>query len=295
MGWFVLRRLFGAAVLVVVVPSLSFLYFTAIYIGGPVFPQLRDYLSAVFLHGDFGRLKQPGARAVSDVLRDGIPVDVALLAGGFGLGVLLGVLAGAQIAAHPRSRRARVLNGFGALALAAPTYATAFLIVIYFGSVGGTHPLFFVSDGGIYRPLTDDPLAWLHALWVPWLAVGLPVAGAALRLTTSATGEALSEDPVRTARAKGVDDGRVLRRHALLFSVPTLSAYTGASMNVMILNIAIVERIFNLPGSFRIAQDSIQDVDFIAIQGLVLVTAFYVATANLLADLVLARVDPRVR
>ena len=66
-------------------------------------------------------------------------------------------------------------------------------------------------------------------------------------------------------------------------------------MNMMILNAAIVERIFNLPGSFRLAQDSIQNVDFIAIQGLVTVTVIYVVVGNLIADFVLARIDPRVR
>lgn len=295
MGSLVVRRLFGAAALVVLVPSLSFAFFTAVYIGGPVLPQLRDYLDAVFLHADFGRLHQLGARAVSDVLREGIPVDVGLLVGGFGLGVALGLCGGAQLAAHPRSRRAKVLNVATALSLATPIYATAFLIVVSFGSGGGNNALPFVSDGGVYRPLTDDPVAWLHALWVPWLAMALPVAGAVVRLTTSSTQDALQEDPVRTARAKGVADAHVLRRHALPFALTGVSAYTGASMNIMILNAAIVERLLNLPGSFRLAQDSIQNVDFIAIQGLVLVTAAYVAVANLVADIVLARIDPRVR
>ncbi len=295
MGWYVVRRLFGAAVLVVLVPSLSFAYFTAIYIGGPVVPQLRDYLDAVFLHGDFGRLNQFGAREVSDVLSEGVPVDVALLLGGFAVGVGFGLLAGAQIAKRPGSRRAAAVRGLGALALAAPVYTTAAVVVVYFGSGGGKFQLPFVTDAGVYRPLAEDPLAWLHGLWLPWLAIALPVAGAVLRLTTSATTEALDDDPVRTARAKGVTDERALRRHALPFAYASVSAYAGASMNVMILNAAIVERMFNLPGSFRLAQDSIQNVDFIAIQGLVTVTVIYVVAGNLIGDLVLARVDPRVR
>lgn len=290
-----MRRLLAAAVLVVLVPSLSFTWFTAVYAGGPVLPQLADYLTATFLRGDLASSTRLGSPQVADVLRDGVPVDVALLVGGFVLGVAGGVAAGAQVASRPHSRRAKVLTAAGAVALSAPAYATAFLIVVYFGSVGGTHALPFVSDGGVYEPFSDDPLAWLHALWVPWLAIALPVGGAVMRLATSATREALDEDPVRTARATGIAEGRVLRRHALPFTVGAVSAYTGASMNIMILNAAVVERLFNLPGSFRIAQDSVQDVDFPAIQGLVLVTAFYVAAANLVADVVLARVDPRVR
>lgn len=295
MGWYVVRRLLAAAALVVLVPSLSFAWFTAVYVGGPVLPQLADYVSATFLHFDLSSSTRLGSRGVADVLLDGIPVDVALLVGGFGLGIAGGMLAGAQVAAHPHGKRAKVLNGIGAVALSAPAYATAFLIIVYFGSVGGTAALPFVSDSGVYEPLREDPAAWLHALWVPWLAIALPVAGAVMRLAASATRDALDEDPVRTARAKGIADERVVRRHALPFAVNGVSAYTGASMNILILNAAVVERLFNLPGSFRIAQDSVQDVDFPAIQGLVLITAFYVAAANLVADLVLARVDPRVR
>ena len=186
---------------------MSFAYFTAIYIGGPVLPQLRDYLDAVFLHGDFGRLNQFGARAVSDVLREGIPVDVALLFGGLrARRRRRGCWPARRSPSAPALLRAAVLNGFGALALAAPVYTTAAVIVVYFGSGGGKFRLPFVSDAGVYRPLTEDPLAWLHGLWIPWLAIALPVAGAVMRLTTSATTDALADDPVRTARAKGVDD-----------------------------------------------------------------------------------------
>jgi ABC-type dipeptide/oligopeptide/nickel transport system permease component len=92
-----------------------------------------------------------------------------------------------------------------------------------------------------------------------------------------------------------VGDDRVLRRHALPFSVPTVSAYVGSSMNIMILNIAVMEDVLNLPGSFRYAKSAISNVDFTTIQGLVVVTVIYVVAANLIADLVLARVDPRTR
>lgn len=293
MGWFVVRRVFSAAALIVVVPSLSFVFFTASYTGGPVLPQLADYLRTTFLDRDLGVSSQLGQPSVGDLLREGVAVDVALLGGGFALGVLGGVLAGAAIAARPRSVLAAVLNVLGAIALAAPAYTTGIVFVLFFGSSGGEHSLFFVTDQGQYRSLTEDPLEWLHSLWVPWVAVALPVGGAVLRLTAAATRDALGEDPVRTARAKGVVEQRVLRRHALPFAVPSMSSYTGASMNIMILNIAIMEVTFNLPGSFRIAQESLTNVDFVAIQGLVLVGVFYVVMANLIADLVLARFDPR--
>jgi peptide/nickel transport system permease protein len=295
MAWYVARRLGAAAVLLVLVPSLSFVFFTVSYTGGPVLPQLGDYLSATFLHLDLGQAGRIGSPEVGDLLKEGIAVDVALLAGGFGLGIGGGMLAGAAIAKRPRSLLARALNVVGALGLAMPVYLLGLVVVVMFGSSGGNHSIPFVTDQGQYQPLTRDFWAWLHSLWVPWVVVALPVGAAVMRLTSGATRDALLEDPVRTARAKGVDEQRVLRRHALPFSVPAVSAYSGASMNIMILNVAVMESAFNLPGSFRYASEAIDDVDFVLIQGLVLVAVIYVVVANLIADLVLARVDPRAR
>jgi peptide/nickel transport system permease protein len=295
MGWFVLRRLGAAAVLLVLVPSVSFVFFTVSYTGGPVLPQLGDYLSATFLQLDLGSSTELGSPDVAEFLRQGIPVDVALLAGGFMLGIAGGMLAGAAIARRPQSLRAAPLNVLGALGLALPPYLLAFVLIVLFGSTGGSYSVAFVSDAGLYRPLTEDLWAWLHALWLPCVLTALPVGAAVMRLTNAQTRDALGEDPVRTALAKGVEDERVVRRHALPFAVPTVSAYVGASMNIMILNIAVLETVFNLPGSFRAARESIDDVDFPMIQGLVLISVIYVVAANLIADLVLARVDPRAR
>jgi peptide/nickel transport system permease protein len=295
MGWFVVRRLTAAAALVVLVPSLSFVFFTTTYGGGPVLAQLRDYLDATFIERDLGNSRAPGAQPVGELLREGVPIDVAVLTGGLLLGVALGVLGGIAVARRPRSRRSAALNALSALGITAPVAITAFAIVILFGPDSGSLPVSFVSDQGRYEPLTEDPLAWLQALWVPWLVVALPVAGAVLRLTASALADALAGDPVRTALAKGVAERRALRRHALPFAAPQVSAYVGSVTNIAILNTAIVEPLLNLPGAFRYARTSITNVDFPVIQGLMLVTVVYVVVANLLADLVLAWVDPRAR
>lgn len=295
MGWFVLRRIGAGVVLVVIVPALSFAMFTGLYRGGPVFSQLWDYLHQTFIARDLGRSEVIGQPSVGSLLREGVPVDVALLLGGFAIGIVAGALAGAAVARRPRSLRAAVFGATAAVGLAVPVYALALVIIVLFGSTGGEHSLSFVSDQGVYKPIGTDFWAWLHGLWVGWVVVALPVGAAVMRLTAGSTREALLEDPVRTAHAKGMTDERVLRRHALPFAVPAVSAYVGSSMNLMVLNIAVVEEALNLPGSFRLAKSAVNDVDFTTIQGLVLVTVIYVVVANLLADLVLARLDPRAR
>lgn len=296
MGPFVLKRLLGSAALLVIVPSLALVFFQlTIAVDGRSVPAvLGQYLSDTFLRLDFGQARRFGNPDIRDLIRTGVPTDVSLLLGAMVFGVGGGTLAGAWVAAHPRRRRTAVLQIVGAVALAAPVATTGAVIVAYFGSAGaGGLP--FVSDTGVYRPLTEDPVAWLHALWVPWLAVGLPVFGAVMRVAAASTRDALSDDAVRTARAKGLKDGRVLRRHAVPLSVGPLSAYGGATINLVILNAAIVESLFNLPGAFRYAGQAIEDVDLPLLQALTLVTVFYVVVGNLIADVVHARIDPRVR
>jgi peptide/nickel transport system permease protein len=295
MGLFVVRRLLAAAVLIVVVPSLTYIWFASLYSDAPVFSGLLDYLEATFVHFDLGHARGFNSVDIKTLVRRGVPVDIALMAGAMVVGVGVGMLGGVYLS----QRRAGTLSGamhlVGVVAICAPAAVTAYAIVFFFGAAGGDHPVFFVSDSGIYRPLTEAPLAWVQALWVPWLAVGLPIAGAVMRVTAGATRDALGDDAIRTARAKGVRHRRVMHRHALPFALPPVSAYGGASMNLVILNAAIVEQIFNLPGSFRYAKQAIDNPDLPLLQAMAQVAVVYVVGGNLIADLVAARVDPRIR
>jgi peptide/nickel transport system permease protein len=295
MGWIVLRRLAVAAVLVVLVPSLSFAFLTATYTGGPLLPQLRDYVHTTFVEHDLGTSRAPGNAPVGALLREGVPVDLAVMTGGILLGVWVGIAGGLLVARRRRSLRSGAVNLLSAAGLSAPVALTSFALVYLFGSAGGTWRLSFVSDLGVYRPVTQDPVAWLHAMWVPWVVVALPVAAAVMRLTASAAAEVVAGDAVRTAIGKGVKERRVLRRHALPFAAPPVAGYVGSIVNISILNTAIVEALLNLPGAFRYARVAIDNVDFPMIQGLMLVTVAYVVVANLLADLLLAWIDPRTR
>ena len=290
-----MRRVLAAALLIVLVPSMTFVYFAEAYADVPAWSGLLEYLEATFLRFDLGESEDFGTPEVRTLLSTGVPVDLALMGGALAFGLGLGTAGGALLARHRGRRLAPVVYLLGAVALAAPVAVTAYTFVFAYGARGGNDPVFFVSDAGVYEPLTEDPVAWLHALWVPWVAVGLPILGSVMRIAMSATREALEGDAVRTARAKGVTERRILRRHATPFAVPGVSAYGGATMNLVILNGAIVEEIFNLPGSFRFAKQAIDDGDVALLQAMTLVTVAYVVAGNLIADLVLARVDPRAR
>ena len=281
----VMRRLLGAVALIVLVPSLTYVYFASLYSETPVLSGLLDYLEATFVHFDLGRAEAFGNPDIGRLLSEGVAVDVALMGGGLAIGIATGALTGAYLAQRRADALSAAFHLLGAVAIAAPAAFTAFALVYVTGTDGS----------GIYRPLTQDPWAWAQGLWVPWLAVGLPIAGAVMRVSAGATRDALSDDAVRTAHAKGVAPGRVLRRHTLIFAVPPISGYTGAAVNLVILNSAIVEQIFNLPGSFRYLKSAIDDPDLGLLQSMTLVMVVYVVAGNLIADLVAARVDPRTR
>lgn len=292
----ILRRVVAAIALIAIVPSLTYVSFATLYSDQPVLPGLRDYLEAVFLRLELDGALGGGPRSdVYYLLREGIPVDLALIVGGYVLGVGLGALGGLYLAARRSGTLNWVLQVAGAVAICAPAAVTAYFFVFLFGAEGGVNSVFFVTDAGVYRSLFDDPLRWLQGLWVPWLAVALPIAGATMRVSAAASRDALSDDSVRTAHAKGVRPGRVLRRHVFVFALPPVTTYGSAAINIMILNAAIVETIFNLPGSFRYAREAIENPNVALLQTMALVTVLYVVLGNLIADLVQMRVDPRVR
>ena len=292
----IVRRIFAAVALIAIVPSLAYAYFAALYSDQPVLPGLRAYLEAVFLRFELDGALGGGPRSDTYyLLREGVPVDIALIVGGYVLGVGLGALGGLYLARRTTGVLAWALHSFGAFALCAPPAVTGYFFIFMFGSAGGDNPVFFVSDSGVYTSFFDNPLRWLQGLWVPWLAIALPVAGAVMRVSAGASRDALGEDSVRTAYAKGLRHGRVLRRHVFVFALPPVSAYGSAAINLMILNAAVVQTIFNLPGSFRYARQAMETQDIALLQTMALVTVLYVVLANLIADLIQMRVDPRVR
>lgn len=295
MAMFVLRRVLAAAALLVLVPSLAYVFFLRVVRDLPVWPALGDYWLDTYIRFDLGQVQRFGRQDIAELLREGVPVDLALLAGGLVLGLGTGIGAGVFVAARPRSQLTKTLHILGAVALATPVATTGFVIVTAFGANGGEVRLPFVSDTGVYQPLWRDPAAFVQALWVPALAVALPIAGAIMRLASSTTGAALAEDCIRTARAKGISEARVLLRHALPLAIPPIAAYSAAIINLVILNAAIMEALFNLPGSFRAVPNAAEDADIGAMQALTLLTVTYVVVGNLLADLTVARLDPRTR
>jgi ABC-type dipeptide/oligopeptide/nickel transport system permease component len=125
--------------------------------------------------------------------------------------------------------------------------------------------------------------------------VGLPLAAGVMRMIVVTLRDAAGEEFLRTARAKGLSERRVLRRHALPLAVAPVAALTAATMPILVTNIALMESAFNIPGLFREIRSVYSFADLPLIQAMVIETTILIVAANTFADLIQARLDPRVR
>lgn len=299
------RRFAVLAVTLVLVPSLSFLMFTLIQ-GDRTAPldllaELAAYLSATFLRGDFGGEAFSGdtfirTRGALEIVQDGFLVDVYLLAGALILGVTIGLLAGTWQATHPRSYGSRSISVVTAFVLSSPVYWLGLMLVLLFApGVGSVVEIPFLSRVGGYRSPSHDPLLFLKGIWLPCLIIGAPLAAACTRMCAGTLGGTLDEDFVRTARGKGASRARVVWRHALPASVAPVIALVGVNMNLILTNLALVEIVFNIPGSYRYLERALLNRDVDLVQALVLESTFFIVVANFAVDAIQGMLDPRVR
>jgi peptide/nickel transport system permease protein len=255
--------------------------------------QLADELRRAFLHYDLGRQWAPPQDRVADVIRRGLPADLSLLAGATAFGVVAGTAAGTYCGARPGTALARAFEGAAAFFIFAPIYVVGLSLILLFGT-----DVAIVQVGLIpraYIPFRESPLGWAAALVVPCMLVGLPLAAIVMRLTRTSVRTVLGEEFVLAASAKGLSEPTVLRRHVLRAAgAPVISA-TGMTVNLTLTNVVVIEAVFGIPGVFGHLKTAIAYGDFPMLMGITIVAAALIAVANLVADLALERLDPRLR
>jgi peptide/nickel transport system permease protein len=147
-----------------------------------------------------------------------------------------------------------------------------------------------------YTPLTEDPVMWFKHLVIPWFTLALLYIGLYARVLRSAMVEAEGQDFVRTARAKGISEQRVLGRHELRVSMITFVSLFGLDFGALAAGGALLtEVVFGLPGVGRLTYRSLAGLDLPVIMATVLYGAFFIVVANALVDILYARLDPRIR
>jgi peptide/nickel transport system permease protein len=299
---FLLRRLLSVIVVVVAVAAVVFSVFYAfrperIADGTGYVHQLLAYLDRAFLHADLGRSFDPrlGNRPVMDMLTAGVPADVSLVLGGIVCGTALGVAAGAVSARRRSAPIARALDGVAAFGMAAPVYWVGAMAVVLFQPEVGRIARLPISEPNTYAPLTKDPVAWFGSLWLPWLILGLPLAAIVMRMMRASLRETLDEDFVRTAYGKGLTPRAVMRSHAVPAASGPVISLVGVTMGTVVTNAILLEQTFSVPGIFNLMTRALGEVDLPTIEGVAIAGAVLVVVANLLADIVHAWLDPRVR
>jgi peptide/nickel transport system permease protein len=149
--------------------------------------------------------------------------------------------------------------------------------------------------GSGYVPLTQSPLRWAQHLLLPWFTIALVTAALYSRLTRGAMLDVLGEDYIRTARAKGLRERRVVYRHGLRSAVAPVVTQFGIDLGTLLGGVIIVENIFGLPGLGALAVQSVTTQDLPVIIGTVILAAAFIVAANIVVDICYALLDPRVR
>jgi peptide/nickel transport system permease protein len=258
----------------------------------PLPTQYWTFLKGLVLHFDLGYSYYSGA-SVTSLIAARLPATLSLAVGAVLLWVLIGTPIGIVSALRRRTVLDRVLMGGALIAISAPVYWIGLVALYLFAEDIGAFPL--LPGSGSYVPLTEDPGAWFGSLVLPWLVLAGSFASIYARLLRGSLIEVMGEDYVRTARAKGIPEHRVVLRHGVRNAIGPVITVLGIELGVLLGGAVLVESIFNVPGVGRLNFEAIAHADFPVIQGTVLLAALAVVVTSILVDVLYAFLDPRVR
>ncbi|MEA2423828.1 MAG: peptide/nickel transport system permease protein [Thermoleophilaceae bacterium] len=258
----------------------------------PWYQQYFDYMKRVFLHFDFGFSYQ-NTISVKEQLFQRLPATISLAVGAAIIWLVVGISVGIISAVRSRTLLDRVTMGAALIAISAPVYWLGLLSLYLFANDIGVFKVF--QSAGTYRPISESPSAWFSSLLLPWLVLAAAFAAFYARLLRSNLIETMGEDYIRTARAKGLSERRVVLRHGLRSAITPIVTAAGLDIGILLGGAILTESVFNIPGIGRLVYESIQHADFPMIQGTVLIGTFFIVTANLIVDIIYAFLDPRVR
>jgi peptide/nickel transport system permease protein len=252
-------------------------------------PLAVQYLhwAAGVLQGDLGRSLVHGGR-VAEELRRAYPVTVQLTVMAMAIAVGLGVPLGVLSTMREARRIEPLIRITSLLFISTPAFFMGTVLIVL-----GARYFPAVSTLG-YVPFTEAPLASLGHMLPPALALGAAISAILLRYTRASVLEVLAQDYIRTARAKGVHEHRVVFRHALANALIPVIAAAGLQFVALIGGAVIIEEVFALPGVGRLVVNAIHQRDYTTIQGAVLFLTVGAVLINLAVDLLYHLIDPRI-
>jgi peptide/nickel transport system permease protein len=253
----------------------------------PLYVQYTAWMGRL-LRGDLGRSIRNNEPVVQNVGRRILPsLELAGLA--MAISLLVATPVGILSAARRNSTVDRVGTTFALFGICMPNFLIALLLIFVFGVT-----LRWLPISGYVDPL-EEPWEGFRSLALPAITLGLALAAVITRTLRSSMLEALGEDYVRTARAKGLGEGAVIRRHALRNALIPVVTVLGLQLGTLIGGAVITEYVFALPGVGRLVVDAVFARDYPLVQGVVLLIAVGFILSNLVVDLLYGWIDPRIR
>ncbi|MCH6162745.1 ABC transporter permease [Streptomyces marispadix] len=251
----------------------------------------RDYVSA----GDTLHCSAPcfgysfkTEQAVWPVLADRLPVTLGLAVGAAIIWLVIGLSAGVVSALRRGSIWDRAAMGLALSGVSLPIYFTGLLSLAVF-----SYGLGLVSNE--YTPMEESFPDWFSGMILPWLTLAFLFGAMYARLTRATMLEVMGEDYIRTARAKGVPEPVVIRKHAMRSTMTPVITLLGVDLGALMGGAILTETTFSLPGLGQAVLKAIGEKDLPLILGVTLITASAVVVANLVVDLLYGVIDPRVR
>ncbi len=258
----------------------------------PLLVQLGIYIGKV-VTGDLGYSFYYSS-PVLELLLQRLPATILLVLTALVVAVLAGTVAGTISARRPDGIGSHLVTIFSLVGFSAPVFWIGMMLLILFASIWPVFPV-----AGMQSMRKPDGFAWyldiLHHLVLPATTLGLIYVAYYSRLARTSMIEALGQDYIRTARAKGVSEGRVIWKHALRNALIPIVTMVGLQFGQLFAGAVLVETVFNWPGLGRLAYDSILRRDYPTLLGILLFSSMLVLIANALTDLAYRRIDPRMR
>jgi peptide/nickel transport system permease protein len=248
----------------------------------------------LFINRDLTSYVNRGALVIPQIMQ-AVPITLSLVIGAAIIWMTLGVLMGTVAAATRGTAVDPLVMLLGVVGVSVPVYWLGEVVNLFTQSRWHSGVFSWVPPLG-YVPLSENPGSWALHLLFPWLTLATLYAGIYARVLRGEILEALNEDYVRTARAKGLSERRILVRHALRCSLIPIVSLFGLDFGSLVGGAALLtEVVFGLPGVGKLTFDSLQNLDLPVIMGCVIYAAFFVVLANAVVDVLYAWLDPRVR
>jgi peptide/nickel transport system permease protein len=222
-------------------------------------------------------------------LKDRLPVTFSIAVGAATMWLIFGVSAGILSALKRGSIFDRTAMSLALAGVSLPVYFTG-LISLYLVC----YKLGWL-DYPVYSDFTNSPIAWARNLLLPWLTLAFLFAALYARLTRANMLETMGEDYIRTARAKGLPESKVIAKHGLRAALTPIVTIFGLDLGALLGGAILTESVYGMPGLGKYALDSITQDDLPKILGVTLFAAFFIVMANLIVDVLYAFVDPKVQ